>query len=61
MDEVTMDLSGMASLSIDDGVSDHLRLIVAKSLKPVFELRSGFVNSAHTIVSFSECLMCLFV
>jgi len=31
MDEVTMDLTGIASLNIGDGVRDHLRSIIAKS------------------------------
>ena len=61
MDEVTVDLTGMASLSIGDDVRDHLRPIVAKSFKPVSELRSELVSSAHTAVSFPQCLLCLFV
>jgi len=61
MDEVTVDLTGMASLSIGDGVRDHLRPIVAKSSKPVSELRSGLVSSTHTVVSFPEGFLCLFV
>ena len=46
MDEVIVDLTSMASLSIGDGVRDHLRPIVAKSSKrspsldPVGELRT---------------------
>ena len=42
MDEVTVDQTGMASLSIGDGVRDHLRQIVAKSFKPVSELGLGW-------------------
>ena len=61
MDEVTVDLTGMTSLSIGDGVRDHLRPIVAKSLKPVSELRSGLVSSVHTIMSFFEHLLCLLI
>ena len=61
MDEVTVDLTGMASLSIGDGIRDYLRPIVAKSSKPASELRSGLVSSTHTIMSFFECLLCLFV
>ena len=61
MDEVTVDLTGMASLSIGDDVRDHLRLIVTKSSKPVSELGAGLVSSACFIMSFFECLMCLFV
>ena len=60
MDEVTVDLTGIASLSIDDGVRDYFRPLVAKSSKPVFELRSGLVSSTCTVMSFFECLMCLF-
>ena len=61
IDEVTVDLSCMASLSIDDGVRDHLWPIIAKSSKPVSELRAKLVSFARTIMSFFECLMCLFV
>ena len=60
LDEVTVDLIGMASLSMGNDVKDHLQLIVAKSSKPVSELRSGLVNSTHIAVSFPGCLMCLF-
>ena len=59
MDEVVVDLTGMASLSIGDGIRDHLRLVIAKSSKPVSELRSGLVSSTHTIMSFFERLLCL--
>ena len=52
---------GMASLSIGDGVRDHLRLVIAKSSKPVSELGSGLVSSAHTIMSFFERFSCLFM
>jgi len=59
MDKVTIDLTGMASLSIGDGVRDHLRPVIAKSSKPVFKLRSELVSSAHTVISFFEHLLCL--
>ena len=59
MDKVTVDLTGMASLSIGDGIRDQLRPIVAKSSKLVSELRSGLVSSAHTVTSFFERLLCL--
>jgi len=61
MDEVAMDLTVMASLSIGNSVRDHLRSIVAKSSKLVSELGSGFVSSAYTAVSFPECLLFFFV
>ena len=61
MDEVIVDLTGIASLSIGDGIRDHLQLIVAKSSKLVSELMSELVSSAHITVSFLECLVCFFV
>ena len=61
MDEVTVDLTCMASLSIGDGVRDHLQPIIAKSSKPVFELGSGLVSSAYNDMSFFERLPCLYV
>jgi len=61
IEKVTMDLTGKTSLSISDDVRDHLRPIVAKSSKPVFELRSELVRSTCTIMSFFEALLCLFV
>jgi len=59
MDKVTVDLTGIASLSISNGVGDHLWLEIAKSSKPISELRSGLVSSAHTVMSFLDRLLCL--
>jgi len=61
MDKVIVDLICMATLKISDSVRDHLRPIIAKSSKPVSELGYGLVSSAHTVMSFFECLMCLFM
>ena len=61
MNEVAVDLTGMASLSIGDGVRNHLQPVVAQFSKPVSELRSGLVSSAHTVMSFFECLLFLFM
>ena len=61
VDEVTVDLTCMASLNIGDDVKDHLRPIIAKSSKPVSKLRSELVSFICTVMSFFECLMCLFV
>ena len=33
MDEVTVDLTGIASLSIGDNVRDHIRPVITKSSK----------------------------
>jgi len=38
-----------ASFSISDGIRNHLRPIISKSSKPVFELRSRLVSSAYTV------------
>jgi len=59
MDKVTVDLTGIASLSIGDGVRDHLRPVIAKSSKPILELRFGLVSSVHPVISFFERLLCL--
>jgi len=48
------------SFSIGDGVRNHLRPIITKFSNLVFELRSRFVSSAYTVMSFFESLMCLF-
>jgi len=61
MDEDTVDLTCMASLSIVYGIRDHLLPIIAKFSKLVSELGSGLVSSAHTVMSFFEYLLCLFV
>jgi len=61
MGEVTVALTCMASLSISDGVKDHLRPIIAMSSKPISKLRSGLVSSTCTIMSFFECFLRLFV
>jgi len=51
MEKITIDLTCMASLSIGDGVNDHLQPIVTKSSKPVSELKSRLVSSAYTVMS----------
>ena len=61
MDEVTVDLTGMASLIIGDGVRDYLRSTIAKSSKLVSELGVRFVSSACTFMSFFERLLCRFM
>ena len=61
VNEVTLDLIGMASFNIGDGVRNLLRPIVAMFSKSVPMLESGLVNSAHTVMSFSKFFLCLFV
>ena len=60
MNKVTLDLTCMALIIIGDDVRDHLRPIIAKSSELISELGSGLVSSAHTVMSFFECLLCLF-
>ena len=61
MNEVTMVLTGVASLSISDGVRDYLQLIIPKSSKSISELWTRLVSSAHTVMSLFEYLLCLFI
>ena len=61
MDEITVDLTCMTSLSIGDGVRDLLRPVIAKPSKLVSEFGSGLMSSTHTVMSFFEYLLCLFV
>jgi len=61
MDKVTMDLTCMKLLSIGDGIRDHLWLIIAKSYELVSKFKSRLMSSAHTIMSFFECFLCLFM
>ena len=60
-EKVAVGLTCMTSLSIGDGVRDHLWAIIAKSSQPVSELGSGLVSSAYTIMSFFECFLCFFM
>ena len=45
MDEVTVILTSMTSLGVDDGVRNHLWSIVAKPSESVPELGSDLVSS----------------
>jgi len=58
MDKVVVDLTNMTSLSIGDGIRDHLLPLIAKSSEPVSELGSGLVSSAHTIMYFFKHCLC---
>jgi len=61
MNEVTMNLTGVASLSVSDGVRDHLRPIVSEPSKSIAKLQIRLVSSARTVVSSLKCLMRLFM
>ena len=57
MYEVTVDLTGMASSCISDGICDHLWPIIAKSSKPVPKFGPWLVSSTSAFVGLFECLM----
>jgi len=61
MNESTMDLRGVASLSVSDGVRDHLWPIIFKFLESISELSVRLVSSAHTVMSLFECFVLLYV
>ena len=60
-DVLVLDGTCLASLSIGNGIRNHLRPIISKSSKLVSELGSGLVSSTHTVMSFFERLSCLFM
>ena len=61
MNEVTMDLTGVTSLSISNGIRDHLWLIIPQSLELIFKLRTRLMSSTQTVMRFFEYFLCLFV
>ena len=61
MNEVTMDLTDVASFSVSDSVTDHLRPVIPTFSESIFELWTRLVSSSHTIMSLFECLLCLFM
>ena len=61
MNEVTMDLTGVASLSLSDGVRDHLWLIISKSSELISKFWIRLVSSTHTVMSHFECFLCFFM
>ena len=61
MNEVTMDLTSVASLSISDGVRNHLWPIISKSSESISRFWTRLVSPTHTIMSLFEYFLCLFV
>ena len=61
MDEVTMDLTGMTSLGISDGIRDHLWPIIPQSSESISKLQTRLMSSTHTIMRFFEYFLCLFI
>jgi len=60
VNEVTMNLTGVASLSVSNGIRDHLWLIISQSSESIFKFWTKLVSSTQTVMSFFECLMCFF-
>jgi len=54
MDEIAMDLIGVTSFGVSDGVRDHLRPIIYQSLELIPKLQTRFMSSTHTIMHFFE-------
>ena len=59
MDEVTMDLTGVTSFSMSDGVRDHLRSIISQSSESIPKFQIGLMSSTYAIMRFFEYFMCL--
>jgi len=54
-----MDLTGVTSFGISDGVRDHLRPIISQSSESIPKLRTRLMSSTHAIMRFSEYFLCL--
>jgi len=61
VNEVTVDLIGVASLSVSDGVEDHLWPIIFQFLESISMFWTRLVSSAHTIMSLFGYFLCLFM
>ena len=59
MDEVTMDLIGVTSFGVSDGVKDHLWPIIPQSSESISKLRTRLMSSTHAIMRFFEYFLCL--
>ena len=59
MNEVDMDLIGVASLSVNDGVRDHLWPVIPQSWESIPKLRARLMSSTHAIMRFFEYFLCL--
>ena len=59
MDEVTMDLTGVTSFGVNDGVRDHLGPIIPQSTESIPKLRARLMGSTHAIMRFFEFFLCL--
>jgi len=61
VNEVTMDLTSLASLSVSDSVGDHFWPIISKYLESITKFWIRLVSSTHTVMSLFKCFLCLFM
>jgi len=57
MDEIAMDLTGVASFGVSDGVPNHGRPIISQPSESISEFRAGLMSSTHAIMRFFEYFM----
>jgi len=60
MDLTGVDLTGVASFIVSDGVRDYLWAI-SESLESVSKFWTRLVSSTHTVMRHFEYFLCLFV
>jgi len=61
VNEVTMDLTGVALLRVSDGIRDYFWPIISKSLESISKFWTRLVSFTHTVMSLFECFLCLFM
>ena len=54
-----MDLTGMTSLGVSDGVRDHLWPIIHQSSESIPKLRARLMSYTHAVMRFFEYFMYL--
>jgi len=59
MDEVTMDLTGVTSFGVNDGVRDHPRPIIPQSSESISKLRARLMSSTQAVMHFIKNFLCL--
>ena len=59
VDEATMDLTGVTSLDVSDGIKDHLWAIIPVSSESISKLQTRLMSSTHAVMRFFEYFLCL--
>ena len=60
MDEVAMNLTGVTSFGISDGVSNHLGPVIFQPLESICQFWARLMGSTHTVMGFFQYFLCLF-